>query len=191
QNCFVNGPRILFTRPAKPQILIVARQPLERRQVAWLILAATVVAALTAAAFLPPFLDASAGNIIMAGFSKVCHQLPDRSFHIHGEQIALCHRCVGIYAAIPPAILVYTGLRRWDSLVARHPVAVVALSLVPLAVDWGADAIGLWTNTPASRLATGAFFGIAAGYLLARGIVNAVAEGAQVANQTSTRHAAT
>jgi uncharacterized membrane protein len=31
--------------------------------------------------------------------SLVCHQLPDRSFHLWGAQLPVCARCAGIYAA--------------------------------------------------------------------------------------------
>lgn len=30
-------------------------------------------------------------------FSAVCHQLPTRSWHIHGEPLAVCIRCTSIY----------------------------------------------------------------------------------------------
>ena len=30
-------------------------------------------------------------------FSRLCHQLPGRSWHIHGEQLAVCIRCTSIY----------------------------------------------------------------------------------------------
>jgi uncharacterized membrane protein len=30
-------------------------------------------------------------------FSAICHQLPARSWHIHGEPLAVCIRCAAIY----------------------------------------------------------------------------------------------
>jgi len=30
-------------------------------------------------------------------FSAICHQLPARSWHIHGEPLAVCIRCTAIY----------------------------------------------------------------------------------------------
>ncbi|MDX1740203.1 MAG: DUF2085 domain-containing protein, partial [Rhodothermales bacterium] len=62
-------------------------------------------------------------------------------------------------------------LRRWDHLVAPRPGTVLALSLIPLGVDWTGDALGFWTNTMLSRLLTGAVFGLTAGYVLARVVV--------------------
>jgi uncharacterized membrane protein len=34
---------------------------------------------------------------IYAVFSAICHQLPARSWHIHGESLAACIRCTAIY----------------------------------------------------------------------------------------------
>jgi uncharacterized membrane protein len=31
--------------------------------------------------------------------SLVCHQRPERSFHIHGRQLAVCARCTGLYVS--------------------------------------------------------------------------------------------
>ena len=40
-------------------------------------------------------------------FSPVCHQIPDRSFHISGYPIAVCARCSGIYIGFLLGIIVY------------------------------------------------------------------------------------
>src|SRR4051794_28863893 len=37
--------------------------------------------------------------LIYAAGSIVCHQRPDRSFHIYGHQLAVCARCTGLYAS--------------------------------------------------------------------------------------------
>jgi hypothetical protein len=39
-------------------------------------------------------------------------------------------------------------------------------------VDWLGGVLGLWINTPASRFLTGGFFGLVAGYFLARALVS-------------------
>jgi uncharacterized membrane protein len=45
--------------------------------------------------------------IVYAIGSVVCHQLPERSFHLWGAQMPVCARCTGIYvgAAIAPLLL--------------------------------------------------------------------------------------
>ena len=83
-------------------------------------------------------------------------------------------RCVGIWAAVPAAIVLFAALRRWDAVLAKRPALTILLSLVPLGIDWTADFLGFWSNTMASRLVTGAIFGLVAGYFLARVIVRSV-----------------
>lgn len=59
----------------------------------WLFL---VVALLVVATFLlsPPW--TVLGKTRLVGYA-ICHQIPERSFHIHGQQLPLCARCTGIY----------------------------------------------------------------------------------------------
>ena len=124
----------------------------DSRQILWLAVAGLAVTAVVAIAFLPPFLDAEWRPLLMAGYRKVCHQLPGRSFALQGQQIALCHRCVGIWGAVPVAILLFGVLRRWDRVIALRPGLAIIISLIPLGVDWTADVLGLWNNTVVSRL---------------------------------------
>jgi hypothetical protein len=58
---------------------------------------------------LPPALAA----IVYGIGGVVCHQRPERSFHWHGAQLAVCARCTGIYlgacttavlAPLPPSV---------------------------------------------------------------------------------------
>jgi uncharacterized membrane protein len=41
-------------------------------------------------------------------FSTICHQLPDRSWHIHGEPLALCIRCTSISFGFLAGLLAFT-----------------------------------------------------------------------------------
>ena len=45
--------------------------------------------------------------------SLVCHQRPDRSFHLFAVQMPVCARCVGMYAGAAGAALVAT-LSEWS-----------------------------------------------------------------------------
>jgi uncharacterized membrane protein len=96
--------------------------------------------------------------IIHRAFGIVCHQIPERSFHLEHHALAVCARCTGIYAGFALSILCYPfvrSLRRVDT-----PARLwLLLACVPMALDVGLDFFGLWTNTHFSRLATGAIFG--------------------------------
>lgn len=133
--------------------------------------AAWSVLALVAA---PAVVGEPARQIIMAGFSAVCHQIAERSPHVGGVQLAVCDRCLGIYAALAAAPLLFAAVGRWDEVVRRHARYVVALAIAVPAVDWAGDVVGWWVNTPESRMATGSVFGLAAGWLLTSACINLV-----------------
>lgn len=56
-------------------------------------------------------------------FSAICHQLPARSWHIHGEPLAACIRCTAIYYGFLAGLLAFSKPRaRWF----RIAVAITA-----------------------------------------------------------------
>lgn len=124
-------------------------------------------------ALLPPFVGETARGLVMQAFAGVCHQLPGRSPQIGGVALAVCDRCMGIYGGLAGGVLGFAIVARWRADVYRHAGRVLAGALVPLTVDWAGPVFGLWTNVPLSRAVTGAVFGAAAGYLLARVAVQA------------------
>ncbi len=126
--------------------------------------------ALVAAIFSPILLPERAASWVMSAFEPVCHQLPHRSPHIGGTQLAVCHRCLGIYSAIPIAVVLFLFSKTVDPLIQTKAKFYFALSLVPIALDWGFNLSPVWHNTPASRLVTGSIFGLCAGYFLAVGL---------------------
>lgn len=107
----------------------------------------------------------------MHAFAPVCHQLPGRSPQVDGVAFAVCHRCYGIYLGLPLALVAFWGLLGRASWLHRHARWILAASLVPIAIDWGGDWLGWWTNTPASRMATGGVFGLVAGLYLAHAVL--------------------
>ena len=88
-----------------------------------------------------------------------------------GIQLAVCHRCFGIYAALPMATLALVLLRSLHRPLWKHARFVVPLSVVPMALDWGLHVLGWVHNTPGSRMATGAIFGLVAGVYLTLALV--------------------
>lgn len=114
------------------------------------------------AAALPPLLAPGWRVPLMHALSSFCHQIPERSFTHAGVPLGLCHRCTGIVAGLLVGLLApWTGLRRW------HPLAILAVALAPLAVDWSLDFAGLLANTVASRVGTGIWGGaVLAGLIL-------------------------
>ena len=68
------------------------------------------------------------------------------------------------------AALVFLGLTRWDAFLNRYAGLVLLGALIPTTLDWLLGVLGLWHNTPVSRMATGGLLGLIAGYYLARAL---------------------
>jgi uncharacterized membrane protein len=109
---------------------------------------------------LPPTLAA----IVYAAGSLVCHQLPERSFHWHGAQLAVCARCTGIYlgtcsaavlAPLPPSMYV-----RWSGS-RRRTGWLLAAAAVPTVATVMAEWAGWWSPSSAVRAGTGVLLGVA------------------------------
>lgn len=121
-------------------------------------------------ATLPPFVPEAMADALMAAFAPVCHQLPGRSLHVDGTALAVCHRCYGAYLGFVGGSFAFL-LSRGRMLPGFRPVLLLVMAAVPGVVDWSGDMVGLWTNTPVSRVATGAWFGLLAGLLLASAVL--------------------
>jgi uncharacterized membrane protein len=117
----------------------------------------------------PPFLSSPAAGWIMKAFASVCHQLPERSFHVDGVSLAVCHRCLGAYLGLLVGALVFLFLAREPK--SLRPLTLLIFAALPGIVDWSGDVLGFWINTPMSRVITGAFFGVLAGTILGSAVM--------------------
>ena len=99
-----------------------------------------------------PLLAASGGlsaSLLYESFARVCHQIAERSFHVAGHPLAVCHRCFGFYVGFTLGLIVLPLLRPARDWLLGKPRRVL-LFLAPAAIDWL-----LPINTPASRFLTG------------------------------------
>jgi uncharacterized membrane protein len=122
----------------------------------WLVAlgAATWVALLVAAPLVPGW----AGALLYGVGSVVCHQIPERSFHLSGFQLPVCARCLGLYAGAaiggvaiaiadrrPTRIFAGSRRRRWVAGVAALPtLATVVL-----------ETVGAWAPSNLTRALAG------------------------------------
>lgn len=119
--------------------------------------------------FLPPWLMAGGHSLsavsLYRGLSDICHQIPERSFHLLGFPLAVCSRCTGIYAGFVIGLVLYPFCRRLSdqNIPLRGWLLVGAL---PMLVDFGGDFAGLFVNTFFSRTATGVLLGVVAAFFL-------------------------
>jgi uncharacterized membrane protein len=148
-----------------------------RRTYAALLLGATLWCALL---LLPPFLTV-AGNagrtlstFVFGFFHLLCHQLDDRSFHVHGVPLAVCSRCASVYMAFLAGTIAYPVLRD-----VRHPEpagrVLAAIAVLPMLLDLGLGMAGMHDVTNASRAITGGWFGLLIPFLVIPGTIEGVA----------------
>ena len=103
-------------------------------------------------------------------FSFVCHQIPERSFHLAGHPFGVCSRCTGLYSGFAVAALIYPlarSLKRTDT-----PRRLwLILAPVPLLIDFSLTYFGVWSNTHFSRFSTGALLGAVAVFYVMPGLI--------------------
>lgn len=109
-----------------------------------------------------PLLKTSGMSVIAAPifhfFSYICHQMPERSFYIAGEQLAVCSRCFGVYLGLLTGFISYPFWRPIDE-IEPLPRFWLFLALIPIGVDWSLTFFGIWENTHFTRLLTGLILG--------------------------------
>jgi uncharacterized membrane protein len=108
-------------------------------------------------------------------FSSICHQIPERSFHVSGVPLAVCSRCTGLYFGAFFGMLLYPLLRRINNHEWPHRRFLV-LALLPTVIDLGGNALGLFTNTFASRTITALLAGMVAAFYIFPGLIATFAQ---------------
>ncbi|MBK7394096.1 MAG: DUF2085 domain-containing protein [Chloracidobacterium sp.] len=103
-------------------------------------------------------------------FGYICHQISDRSFHVEGEQFAVCSRCFGVYFGLVLGFAIYP---LWRNITEIEPLPRfwLFLSLVPIGIDWSLTVFGIWENTHLSRFITGLILGVACATYIVPAIV--------------------
>lgn len=148
--------------------------PTSRPLVFWLISAAMVlllVSLIVVAPLVAANGHAELAQVVYRGFGVLCHQLPERSYFIHGHKFAVCSRCTGLYAGFALTLLAYPLIRSLRT-ITTPPRSVLLLAAVPLGIDFSLTFLGIWQNTHTSRLLTGALLGSVAVFYVVPGIVD-------------------
>lgn len=141
-----------------------------------------LVLTLAAATWLVLLLASPSGPAPLAALiygvgSFVCHQLPERSFHLGEYQIPVCARCLGIYAGFACTACAHVAVAArsraggWRTLTPAVARRVFAASAVPTAMTLVLEWSDVWPGSNVVR----AIAGVALGSGVAFVVMGAVA----------------
>lgn len=163
-----------MTDPSLNYIPAIMRTRFKSQAVkAWLVglgVVFTWVAIIVAAPLLHAGGVDSIASPIYRFFSYVCHQIPERSLHLAGHQLAVCSRCFGVYFGLLAGFLLYPLWRKIDE-IEPLPRIWLILAVIPITVDWSLTIFGIWENTHLSRFVTGTILGFACAVFIIPAIV--------------------
>lgn len=129
----------------------------------WAPMLAAVVMPIVALPALAPMLEASGrqrtADVIYFVYSFACHQRPERSLHIHGEQMAFCARDLAITGTFLLALIIAAVLPAVRRLQPASFI-IACLASLPMAVDGFSQLTGLRESNLELRLLTGAMFSL-------------------------------
>lgn len=111
----------------------------------------------------------TAAHAVYLGARPICHQRPERSFHLAGVALPGCARCSGLYLAGAVAALAAWGGRRPPSVPRRSRLVLAAASL-PMALSVGTEMAGLAAGSNAGRMLSALPLGAAAGWIFIRSL---------------------
>ncbi len=111
--------------------------------------------------------SAAAATTLYAVGSIVCHQRPERSFHVAGARLPVCARCTGIYAGAALGASAWLLLTRRRTRLSRtRALAWLAVAAVPTALTVGTAMIGVLDPPNIWRAACGVPLGVAVGLVV-------------------------
>lgn len=125
---------------------------------------------------------ATVAVLVRLAGAQICHQRPERSFHLHGRALAVCGRCTGLYVGGALGLLAAAGGGRRRRQAAAAPMGAwwpssfdprlrwLALAALPTALTWSLDMAGLWNPGTPLRALAALPLGLVAGWLAGRAL---------------------
>lgn len=113
------------------------------------------------------------GLVIRQFFAPICHQMPERSFYLYGEPLAVCARCSGIYIGFWMGIIAYPVFfgRMSTRTVSRN---VLILALLPMVADVFIEWTGFYAAPRWMHALTGLVAGSVSAFIILPGLLGAV-----------------
>jgi uncharacterized membrane protein len=122
------------------------------------LLTAMLAIAWLAVLWTAPFMPTAIAGIVYGFGSLICHQLPERSFHLAALQLPVCARCTGIYAGGASGAIVWmSGRKQPDSIFQSREglLWICVVAAVPTAFTVNSEWLGLWTPSNDVRALAG------------------------------------
>ena len=115
------------------------------------------------------------GGFFYEAFSKICHQMDQRSFHLAGFKLAVCARCSAIYFGFLLTLLGLSLLGPVEKL--RIPRLLwLGCAVLPMCLDVFLNDSGILFSTLTTRAVTGLIFGASLPFYIAPTLLEAVAQ---------------
>ena len=102
--------------------------------------------------------------VYLAG-SFVCHQIPERSFHLSGVQLPVCARCTGLYLGAAVGMIGLFAVQAPVTFSRARTFLIVAA--IPTLVTVATAAVGLWDPGNALRATLALPLGFVVGAIVA------------------------
>jgi uncharacterized membrane protein len=109
------------------------------------------------------FVSMAAATVYAAG-SNICHQRPERSFHLAGQKLPVCARCTGLYVSAAAAVPFAFVLASVTS--ARRARLLLLAAAAPTAITWTLEFAGVMPFSNAARAVAAIPLGFAAAWLV-------------------------
>ncbi len=98
---------------------------------------------------------------------RVCHQRPERSFHLAGVPLPVCARCFGLYAsAAGGALLAWIAASGGRDVPSRQARLLLGAAAIPTVVTVAAEWLQLAHPSSVARAVAALPLGAAAGWLI-------------------------
>ena len=98
-------------------------------------------------------------------FSRVCHQLDSRSYHIAGFKFGVCVRCTAIYASFFGGMVLFPLLKK-TTIALQKSSFILMISLIPMGLMSGLRHSEFMRAMRSRGLSTGTLFGLALSIVL-------------------------
>jgi uncharacterized membrane protein len=117
---------------------------------------------------LGPTLPVPLAGALYAIGARICHQRPERSFHLFAAQLPVCARCLGIYSGAAAGLFVALGAGVRQRLLSISPRTLLLAGATPTVITLVMEWSGSWAGSNGVRAGAGVALGLAVAFVVAQ-----------------------